>query len=93
MGEKTLLPTPPKWFFFSVADEGEGEEKSGDEADKGVSNFFFFSFFYQPLWQTWEYLSTRAISSAFLTALRVGIFKIAQKQLFEPIYCESICSS
>lgn len=44
MGEKTPQ-TPPKWFFFCAADEGEGEEKSGDEADKGVSNFFFFFFF------------------------------------------------
>lgn len=40
--EKRPPPTPAKLFLLCAADEAEGEEKSGDEADKGVSNFGVF---------------------------------------------------
>lgn len=43
------LSAPLKSFLSHTADEGEGEEKSGDEADKGVS-MTFVGLFFQSLW-------------------------------------------
>lgn len=47
-----MLPfaAPLKSILLHTADEGEGEEKSGDEADKGVS-MAYVGLFLQSLWR------------------------------------------
>lgn len=85
---RTDPPAAAEGFFLCAADDGEGEEKSGDEADKGVSTFGF----YPASGQTQERRSARAAPSAILTAPGVRRVNIAPKRCFESIYYAVICS-